>query len=187
MKNLLGLMVMVAVVVSCSLGKKDGATKTPATTPESQSASSLTLEKFNQLQDGMKYQDAVRILGSEGTETSSFSSGGTKTITYKWEGEKYARVTVTFKNDALTSKIQMNVKSGGGTANAPAADVTLAKYNEMQTGMGYEEVVKIIGSNGIQVSSSTSEDYYKWEGPNGRIYATFRDKKLSAKSHGNLK
>ncbi len=115
MKNLLGLLVLIAVVVSCSLGKKDAPTKPGATSPVSDSSatspsSALTLESFNQLRDGMRYEEVARILGGEGTETNSSSFESMKTVTYKWEGEKYAKLYTTFRNEKLASKSQANLK-----------------------------------------------------------------------------
>lgn len=204
MKNLIGLMVLIFVVAGCGfLNKKEvtntgitpvsnTATKTETTPPTSDKPTAgLTLEKFNQLQNGMKYEDAVKILGSEGVETSSFSSGTLKTVTYKWEGEKYARITATFRNGELTSKIQSGLKSGNSETTS-SADLTLAKYNQIQNGMSYEEAVKIIGSEGTQTSSSNFGQIkvasYKWEGDKyAKIFATFRDNKLASKSQSNVK
>jgi hypothetical protein len=133
----------------------------------------------------------VKILGGEGTETSSFSSDSAKRITYKWEGEKYARITATFRNGALTSKIQSGLKSENSDGTQ-SADLTPAKYGQIEIGMSYAEVVKIIGSEGIQSSSSTIGQSklasYKWEGSKyAKIFATFRDDKLSSKSQSNVK
>lgn len=201
MKNLIGLFVLIAVVIGCSSsGRKEETNANNAqgsntsTQPETTSngkTASLTLEKYNQLQNGMKYEEVVRILGAEGTETSSYSAGKIKTATYKWEGEKYARITATFRNGELASKFQSNLKSEN-TDSSSTADLTFAKYNQIQNGMSYEEVVKIIGSNGIQTSSSnvgqTKIASYKWEGDKyAKIFASFRNNLLSSKSQSNLK
>lgn len=203
MKNLIGLIVLVTVVAGCSfLNKKEEtpantatktqteSTSTPAT--ETKSAAGLTLEKFNELKNGMKYDEVVKVLGSEGVETSSFSSGNLKTVTYKWEGENYARITVTFRNDELTSKIQSSLKSANSSSSTTKADLTLAKYNQLNNGISYEEAVKIIGSEGTQSSSSNIGQIkiasYKWEGDKyARIFASFKDNKLTSKSQSNVK
>lgn len=202
MKNFVGLMVLIFVVAGCSfLNKKEEtnnstttsntATKTETTPSSDTKAAGLTLEKFNELKNGMKYDEVVKVLGSEGTETSSYSSGSLKTVTYKWEGENYARITVTFRNDELTSKIQSGLKSANSSSSS-SANLTMAKYNELKNGITYEEAVKIIGSEGTQSSSSSVGNIkiasYKWEGDKyARIFATFRDNKLTSKSQSNLK
>ncbi len=201
MKNIIGMLVLLAAVLGCSsLTKKETATneapeKTPTTSapkedPKPAASDELTLDKFNELKTGMKYEDAVKILGSKGDETSSSSSGSSKYASYKWEGQGGASIRASFKNDALTSKSQSNLKaSDGKTANA---DLTMAKYNQLENGMTYEEAVKIIGSEGSQTSSSSIGSYkstsYKWEGEKyARIYLIFKDDKITSKSQSNLK
>ncbi len=203
MKNLFGIFVLIAVVSGCSMLSKKEETKTDASPAPTSTASSspqnstsdskagLTLEKFNQLQNGMKYEEVVKILGSDGVETSNYSSGSFKTTTYKWEGENYARVTATFRNGELTTKMQSNLK-GANDATGATADLSLDKYNKLQTGMSYKDAVGVIGSEGTQTSSSniakTTTVSYKWEGKKfERIFATFRDDKLTSKSQANLK
>jgi hypothetical protein len=201
MRNLLGIFVLVAVVSGCGMlgktdGSKTGASPAPSATAASpqgstDSKSGLTLEKFDRLQNGMKYEEVVRILGAEGVETSNISAGSMQTVTYKWEGENYARITATFQNGELTTKMQSNLK-GANDSSGAAADLTLEKYNRLQTGMSYKDAVGVIGSEGAQTSSSTiaktSTVSYKWEGKKfERIFATFRDDKLASKSQSNLK
>ncbi len=50
------------------------------------------MAKYTQLETGMTYAEAVKIIGSEGSQTSSSLSGSYKTAAYKWEGEKYSRI-----------------------------------------------------------------------------------------------
>lgn len=200
MKHTLGFLVLLAAILGCSsFSKKESANNAapaPAKTEPAKtdvappSASDLTLEKFNQLTVGMKYDEAVKILGSAGTESSSSSSAGNTYKTYKWEGSNNARITAMFKNSVLTSKNQSSLRSTA--AAAPTADLTMAKYDQLQTGMSLTETVKIIGSEGSQTSSSTSGSYktttYKWEGDkNARIYVIFKDDKIQSKSQSNLK
>lgn len=200
MKNTIGLVVLFAAILGCSsFSKKESANNAapaPAKTEPAKtevpppSASDLTLEKFNQINVGMKYDDVVKILGSAGTESSSSSSAGNTYKTYKWEGSNNARITAMFKNSELTSKNQSSLRST--TAAVPTADLTMAKYDQLQTGMSLNETVKIIGSEGSQTSSSTSGSYktttYKWEGDkNARIYVIFKDDKIQSKSQSNLK
>ncbi len=200
MKNTIGFLVLLAAILGCSsFSKKEtanNAAPAPAKTEPAKtdvappSASDLTLEKFNQLNVGMKYDEVVKILGSAGTESSSSSSAGNSYKTFKWEGANSARITAMFKNDVLTSKNQANVRST--SAQATTADLSMAKYEQLQTGLSYAEVVKIIGSEGSQTSSSSSGSYktttYKWEGDkNARIYVIFKDDKIQSKSQSNLK
>lgn len=202
MKNTIGFVILLAVLLGCSsFGKKETAdnaataptrsepAKSPDTAPPP-SGSDLTLDKFDQLKVGMKYDEVVKILGSEGTESSSSSSAGNTYKTYKWEGSNNARISAMFKNQELTSKNQTSLRS---SSPAPAAaDLSMAKYDQLQTGMSYSDAVKIIGSEGLQTSSSASGSYkttsYRWEGEkNARIYVIFKDDKIQSKSQSNLK
>lgn len=200
MKNTIGFVVLLAALLGCSsFSKKEtanNAAPVPAKTEPAKtetappSASDLTLEKFNQLTVGMKYDDVVKILGSAGTESSSSSSAGNTYKSYKWEGANNARITASFKNATLTSKNQSNVRST--SAQTSTADLTMAKYEQLNTGLSYSEAVKIIGAEGSQTSSSSSGTYktttYKWEGEkNARIYVIFKDDKIQSKSQSNLK
>ncbi len=207
------LVTLLFVVLGCSLGgltgSKDEAptpapdstssdtTKiesTPADTKTDSSSSSsgsgnLTLDNFNKLKAGMKYDEVVKILGSEGSETSSSSIGKIELKSYKWEGEKFARIYVNFKNDEMTSKSQSGL---GSTSGSGDADITKAKYDEIKNDMSYEEVKKIIGSEGEQNSSSSSGSStyssYTWKGANySRISISLKDDKVTSKRQSNLK
>ena len=75
---------------------------------------------------------------------------------------------------------------------------TKAKYEEMQSGMSYQECVKLIGREGVFVSGYGSPAVpnvrekvevktYSWKNPNGTwITAIFENDKLARKSEGGL-
>jgi hypothetical protein len=79
-------------------------------TPGPTSAGGLTMEKYNQLKIDMPKSEVERILGGPGTEISSSSGGGMTFSVYKWEGEKYTSIILTFKNDRIMSKSQVGLK-----------------------------------------------------------------------------
>jgi hypothetical protein len=58
----------------------------------------------------MTYVDAAKVIGTEGMQTSNSQSGTLKMVSYKWEGDKYARIYATFKDDKLSTKSQSNLK-----------------------------------------------------------------------------
>ncbi|MFZ1700406.1 MAG: DUF3862 domain-containing protein [Pyrinomonadaceae bacterium] len=205
MKNIIGLIVLLGVALGCSsLSKKDTVdnTATPPAKTESTKTepaktetakpnpSDLTMEKFDQLKVGTKYEEVVKILGDKGNESNSSSSGKNEYASYKWESSDNASISASFKNGELTMKSHYNLKSPGGTP--PKADLSMAKYEQIQTGMTLPEVVKIIGSDGQQTSGSVSENLkmasYKWEAEKyARINLSFKDDKVSSKSQSNLK
>ena len=68
----------------------------------------LTMDKYNQLKDGMSYEEVVKILGGEGAKTPG--SEDAKGITYKWDGEDYSSVFATFQNNKMTYKTNVGLK-----------------------------------------------------------------------------
>ena len=161
----------------------------PSKSNDSESTSSspvgLTMSNFNRLQNGMSYEEVVKILGSEGEQTSEtkFSS------LYKWKGEKFAAVYVTFIDRKLSSKRQYKISSGDESQTA--ADVSKDKFEHIKIGMSYAEIVKIIGSEGIESSSTTiggnEIKTYKWAGDKfAAIYGTFRNDELNSKRQTGL-
>jgi hypothetical protein len=74
------------------------------------SKNALSMEKYNQIKNGMSYKQVVEILGSEGTETMSSGEGKYKVTSYKWEGEDFQFITVVFMGDKVNSKVQANLK-----------------------------------------------------------------------------
>ena len=130
MKNSLnfGLVALLFVVLGCScpflknlkLDEKEDAPK-PAATPfvantatpkvkSSDKTASLTLDDYNQLKNGMSKSEVEQILGGEGEQVSSSEIGTYKIETYKWQGENFSFVIITFRNDKVFSKSQANLK-----------------------------------------------------------------------------
>ena len=206
------LVALLFVVLGCSLGSltKQDEAPTPVTdtttgkdsttdstkptdstsTTTTSGSGNLTLDNFNKIKTGMSYEEVVKILGSEGTETSSSTVGKYELKSYKWEGERFVRVYASFRNNELRTKSQSGL--GRSSSSSGTADISKAKYDQIKTGMSYEEVKKIIGSDGEQRSSSSigNSSYvsYVWKGPKfSRISASFRNDKLSSKSQSGLK
>lgn len=201
------LVALLFVVLGCSFGQTETeeapapASDTTSTTEkkdeDSSSSSSdsdssagkadLSMEKFNKIEFDMSYDQVKEIMGSEGNETSSSKSGSYESKSYEWKGDKFARVSVRFQNGKLVSKSQSGITDNKGTA-----DLTQEKFNKINTGMSYDEVKEVIGSEGEMTSMSkfgnTTSMAYTWRGPKyERVYTSFRDGKLNNKSQSNLK
>lgn len=69
----------------------------------------LTLEKFNNLKDGITYKQAVNILGKEGELLSDSSIAGYKTSMYQWS-EGFSNMNAMFQNGKLVQKAQFGLK-----------------------------------------------------------------------------
>lgn len=128
MKNSLNFIIaiLIFVVIGCScpklsdLAKKDkGSSPTPApfSTPSSNTTTTIkkgeydvTMEKYNQISIGTKRDDVERILGGKGTEISNTVGGGVRFSVNKWEGDNFASVILSFKNDKVMTKSQVALK-----------------------------------------------------------------------------
>jgi hypothetical protein len=133
MKNLLGLAVVAVVLINIGCGadgerntvinvKKESLPTQTAPNSNTQPANvvginsnsgpktNLTMEKYNSLKEGMSYEEVVKILGAEGTKAPGSQEGKDKPITYKWEGEDYSTVFITFQNNKMNYKTNVGLK-----------------------------------------------------------------------------
>ncbi len=200
------LVVLLFVVLGCSLDRftgKDDAAPTPVSEKSDDAKSedksddksdasggSLTMDNYEKIKTGMSYDEVTDILGSKGTETRSSTIGKIESKSYKWEGDKFVRIYVNFRDDKVTSKSQTGLKStssGGG-----GDDISMAKYEKIENGMSLSEVEDIIGSKGEETSSSSigKSTYkgYRWKGEKfSFISVRFKDDKVNSKSQYGLK
>ncbi len=123
--NTLSLVICIGIliVVGCScpsmaeLQKElDKGKKTPTPTTGSSPAKTgsddveLTLDKFNRIKNGMTYEETVEIMGSEGAQTVSSGEGKYRMEVYKWDGDNFQYVMLTFMGGKLISKAQNGLK-----------------------------------------------------------------------------
>ncbi|MFS1511426.1 DUF3862 domain-containing protein [Chengkuizengella sp. SCS-71B] len=67
----------------------------------------MTLEEYNKLEEGMSYEEVVKIVGSEGNKM--VSNGEIKK--YAWAGsEEKAMALITFQNEELRGKWEVDLK-----------------------------------------------------------------------------
>lgn len=207
MKKSLSLVIitLLFVVLGCSLmGNKEetpptppkttdttSTTEKPADKPATDSTSSspadLSYDKFQKIELGMNYDKVKEIMGSDGNETSSTKTGSYESKAYEWKGDKFARVSVRFRNGELVTKSQSNLTDRKGTA-----DLTQDKFNKVNTGMSYEEVKGVLGSDGEMTRISKIGDStltsYTWKGPKfQRVFTSYKDDKLTNKTQSGLK
>ena len=156
-------------------------------TSDSKGSGSLNYDNFKKLDFGMSYDEVKGIIGSEGEETNSSQVGKYESKTFVWKGDKYERISVSFRDDELRF-----LNQSGLTGTSGDADVTKAKFDEVKTGMSYNEVKDIIGSEGEKTSmskiSETTLASYVWKGDKyASLRTSFKDDKLTSKSQSNLK
>jgi hypothetical protein len=75
----------------------------------------ITLAEFNQLQDGMSYDQVVAIIGGPGELTYSTTAGDMKLDGYSWQGVKgksliTGNANLGFTNSFLTSRAQFGLE-----------------------------------------------------------------------------
>ena len=77
---------------------------------DNSSPDKMTLDKFNQIENGMSYEEVVDIVGSEGTLSTESSYGNqTMKIYYWYASNDIANATVTFMNNEVTAKSQIGL------------------------------------------------------------------------------
>lgn len=79
-------------------------------TPSKPSNPLLTLDNFYKLRRNMSYQQAVQIIGFEGTETTEQSDLKYKITSFEWRNEGYKSIYLNFQDDKLFSKGQANLR-----------------------------------------------------------------------------
>ncbi|SMO38524.1 DUF3862 domain-containing protein [Melghirimyces algeriensis] len=70
----------------------------------------ITKEKYEQVKNGMSYDEVVKVIGFEGEEQSQSEVGEYKTVIYTWKNPDGSNMTATFQNGELTSKAQFGLK-----------------------------------------------------------------------------
>lgn len=142
--------------------------------------------KYQQISMGQSLQDVEGILGTSETVSSSSEIAGTKSEIYSWSVGVASSVTVTFTNGAVSGKGQIGI-------TAPdAVTIDRDKFNAINTGMTYDEVVAVVGGPGTEDSytefmGSTSTSYI-WSGSSlgSSASVTFTDGKVSNKTQFGL-
>jgi len=86
-----------------------------------------------------------------------------------------------------------DIASNKTTLIPSSQGITLAKYMKLNTGMTYDDVVSILGKNGVELSSTEiagiKSVMYKWDGVSfaSNMNATFSNNQLVSKAQFGLK
>lgn len=118
--NIIGIAIAMAVLIS-SVINNQSATSSSASSEVSSSTSEegtfditdgyATMDKFNQIEIGMTYDEVVDIVGSEGTLMSEAGTGEYKVSIYYWYSVTHiANMNVSFENGVVTGKAQVGLE-----------------------------------------------------------------------------
>ena len=69
----------------------------------------VTYAEYQQIENGMSYQEVVNIIDEEGEELSNTTLGDLTILMYQWINSDFSNMTATFENDKLTSKAQFGL------------------------------------------------------------------------------
>lgn len=120
--NIIGIAIAMAVLISSVINNQSVA---PSSTSNAASVSTstseestfditegyATMDKFNQIEIGMTYDDVVDIVGSEGTLMSEAGTGEYKVSIYYWYSVTHiANMNVSFENGVVTGKAQVGLE-----------------------------------------------------------------------------
>ncbi len=115
------IVVLFCIVAGAMAMSGDGGTETPTTTePETEY---ITIDKYNQIENGMTYEQVVKIIGCEGKLTASADIGGGTSQTYSWSsrdlggGTTYG-ATVVFIDGKVTGKYQIGLAIADDVSSA---------------------------------------------------------------------
>jgi hypothetical protein len=70
----------------------------------------VTMAEFTSLQEGMTYEQAVRIIGAPGEEVSHSDLVGIKTVMYSWKNGDGSNMNAMFQNGGLVNKAQFGLR-----------------------------------------------------------------------------
>ncbi|MCD2346810.1 DUF3862 domain-containing protein [Clostridium guangxiense] len=137
-------------------------------------------ERFMQVKMGMTYNQVKEILGV-GKENVSTN---TKTVIYIWQ-DSNTDISITLKTDRVINKARVLIKP-------VSANVTIDKYNKVNSGMTYNQVKKILGKGQLTSQSEfiagDKSEIYSWiNSNNSNATVTFQNGIVVTKSESNLK
>jgi hypothetical protein len=69
----------------------------------------VTSDEYNQIQEGMSYQQVCSIIGASGAEISRTDIGGYSTVMYQWTNSNGSNMNAMFQNGELVSKAQFGL------------------------------------------------------------------------------
>lgn len=192
----IAVFVVIGVATNMAGKNKDGATPTQASVSSATSSAAsssktegkITSELYEKVALGASKDEVEAILG-KGTEGASNEINGVKTEAVNYTGSGVmSSAVITYQSGKVTDKTEVGLYD---KSKYPTID--LAKYDQVDTGMSYDQVKQIFGGDGekdteAQLLGNTSYGYI-WRGADGVSNATltFSDDKLVSKTQISLK
>ncbi|OOM74178.1 hypothetical protein CLPUN_40600 [Clostridium puniceum] len=142
----------------------------------------ITYKNFLDIKMEESYDDVVNLLGN-GKESASNEIDGIQTNIYEWKKSGSGYMTVTVQNNVVVEKSQLGLESID-------SQITMDKYNQVENGISYEELTKILGE-GVMLSqaklNNIESSIYEYINKNeSNASFTFSGGKLIGKSQYNL-
>ena len=147
----------------------------------------LAVSRYNQITEGMTYDDIVNIMGAAGVEPQLPTPQSTEehpavprlppgTVWEFNQGE--CRIRVSFLGTSRTISHKTFTWDGINSMPKRNSRTTLTQFDQVMVGMTYDEVVSILGSPGMlflsteffHLAASRAETYVWW--PEGKSDAT---------------
>ena len=166
------------------------ATSTSASSTASASAGAgLTLDRYNQISNGMTEQQVIALTGSCQT-ISEGDIAGVKTKSLLCDGDQpLSKATFIFTGGTLVSKSQFGL--GGTSGETRKGSMTLDKFNQLQNGQSTAQVEAITGpcEKGSETELAGHKGFtltcYAADGM-GTAFLLFADDTLQSKSQAGL-
>jgi outer membrane protein assembly factor BamE (lipoprotein component of BamABCDE complex) len=120
-----------------------------------------SLLQYSQLKIGMTYDQVKALLGSEGQQDNGFRNNQSQnsSVIYHWINGNGSTVSIVFDADKkVTNLASYNLShpehlqairnQEGNLQDLSKSTILIDQYNQLKLGMTYDEVVKIMGSEG---------------------------------------
>lgn len=105
------VLVFIVIIAVASAGSKSPIDNPVVNTIGGSNPELITLSEFNQIENGMTYEQVKEIVGSEGTLIAESGTGDVKVTMYQWYGNTMtgANANFSFTNNQLTTKAQFGL------------------------------------------------------------------------------
>jgi hypothetical protein len=87
-----------------------GGSETTAAAADAKPEPSLSMAGYNQIRNGMTFEQVTAIIGNPSQEMSRSELAGTETVMYLWEGSLGANMNAMFQDGKLIQKAQFGLR-----------------------------------------------------------------------------